>query len=551
MHYLIDFKNDTAQGDIDAYFVTHGLTVLKTFNQFEKVYHVEAQAEPAKTDIIEFIVRDDDSPLQLLNTVIVADQNYGKIVTDGSVPTIDITNNDQNWWKYYTISDPDLDATTMTINRRGSNTTVYLLDSGVNLLHPEFSDAQVTNLWSFTGNFNDTNGHGTAIASVICGKTCGVTNATVKSVKIFEQNVPTRQSDLLTALDVIYDDFVQNNYNSRHGDAIVNMSWSVAKNEYIESKIRSMLSSGIFFVTSAGNDGSPISDRTPASMPEVLTIGAYNNNLLPCDFSNYTGDSAISLSGGNVNHGALDGWAPGEKIYAATIDGSYGFVAGTSIAAGITSAVIAYNLDLVLEPIYSTNLLTYFSSFALFRQDLLDLSDPKYADSANGMITLRERMPPSFGRSNPIQYQMKGISGRKMTAQFFSPWQIKQVEFLGDIPAGFEVTPIGKMFGIYPTLNDDEKYRLLSVPLKVTYLDGFEETNDFNIYVTHPEFNVGTESTGDPEVDIVLAQQVFCVSFGTQCISPLDSCFDSCSMILVCDNGICPNPKQISCVCIL
>lgn len=550
MNYLIDFKNSATQQEIDAYFASHGLTLIKTFNSFDRVYHVSANVEPPKTDLVDFLVRDDDSALQLLGTVVVADPTFGTIVTDGSLPTVNIPNDEQNWWKFYILSDPDLDAATVTINRRGSNSTVYVLDSGVNGSHPEFADSVVENLWSFNGNFTDMNGHGTAIASVITGKTCGMTNARIKSVKIFENGTPTRQSDLLAALDVIYADFVQNNFNSRHGNAIVNASWSIAKNEYIEHKIRMMLDAGIFFVTSAGNDGAPISDRTPASMPEVLTIGAFNNSLVPCDFSNYTGGSSIQVTGGPVNHGELDGWAPGEKIWAAMPNGSYAFTAGTSMAAAIVSGVLAYNIDSLYEPIYNTQLTNYFRSFALFRADLLDLSDPKYSSSVNGMATLREKMPPSFGRGIPVMTQAKGVEGSKLTLQMFSPWVVTQIDFTTGLPDFMEVTSAGKLYGKLPAMNPGERYRIVSLPMNVTFTDGQQQIQEFKLFVVANDFNSETESTGNPELDLVLAAQYFCAST-TPCISPSDECINNCGMFLVCDQGICPNPKQLSCICIL
>jgi hypothetical protein len=139
----------------------------------------------------------------------------------------------------------------------------------------------------------------------------------------------------------------------------------------------------------------------------VLTLGAYDQELKPCDFSNYTGESTISVTGGVVNHGALDGWAPGNRIWAATKNSEYGFASGTSIAAGIASGSIVYNMarytvdgqgpdifvnyqsrleHLATSTISSDVNQTPFHGIAISKPNLLDLSDPKYVNSINKVV---------------------------------------------------------------------------------------------------------------------------------------------------------------------
>ena len=53
----------------------------------------------------------------------------------------------------------------------GTNAKVYLLDTGINASHSEFGSSTITNLYntSIATGYADTNGHGTAIASLIVG----------------------------------------------------------------------------------------------------------------------------------------------------------------------------------------------------------------------------------------------------------------------------------------------------------------------------------------------------------------------------------------------
>lgn len=521
MHYLVDFINTASEDEINNYLTSFGASVLKVFSSFDKVYHIDTPVEPPANSIVELSVRDDDHNLQLLNTVIVADKNYGTVVTDGSVPTIEIANDDQNWWKFYSLKSPDLEAPSHTINRRGTGSVVYVLDSGIELTHDEFTEADVQNLFSFNNDFTDTKGHGTAIASLIAGKKCGLTNATVKSVKIFDKNQSTKQSDMLNALDAIIADFGQS--TAEH--AIVNCSWSIPKNEYLEAKIQYMINSGIGFVAAAGNNGQPIDNITPASMTDVITIGSYNNALKPSDFSSYT-DSGLSLTQGSTNHGALDGWAPGEKIYAAGLNNTYHYVAGTSIAAGIHSSAIAYNMSLSgYNPMQNKSMVEFYSSYSLGRKNMLDLSDPKYQNSVNLISTVADSLP-EFGRGAPITQNSLSISGMPFVVQLFNPKVVTQLEVLDSLPNGWVISTMGRLFGTAPIITD--RVSVNSISMQATYDDNTQEQFIFKLITQASDFNKETETSGDPILDIVLLGSVNCFPGGCYGPDPGDQCYDNC-----------------------
>lgn len=535
--YILDFIDTATKEQIDEYLNSFGAVVLKNFEVFENVYHVESELEPPASNIVEQYIRDDLHTIKLLTTTVISDQNFGKIMLDGSVPIITIENDDKNWWKYYSLVEPDLDATKYLTNRRGLGSIIYVLDSGIDITHPEFEDADIHNLFSFNDDFTDNKGHGTALASVMIGKTCGMTNATVKSVKIFDAGVSTKQSDILSALNAIY----QDRQTSQAEHYIVNASWAIDKNSYIEDKIRQLMSYGIFFVVAAGNNGTPIGDVTPASMPEVLTIGSYNNQLKPSNFSDYTGVSSVSYTSGSSNHGELDGFAPGEMIWAATLDGGYNYTAGTSMSAAIQSAALAYNFSLgyilpieytdtgfALPTKYSNdNFYQYHRKVGLGRRDLLDLSDPKYATSNNQVTTFLDKRTSFDGERVPtIVTALKSNENSKITLQLFNPRAIKQLEILSDFPnETFFITSVGKMFGVTPSINDPSaRYEVITIPLKIIYIDNTVETEDFTLAVVRDDFNYDTEMGDDPKLEYVLNAAGYCISYecGTSCI---DTCY--------------------------
>lgn len=549
MKIIVDFKNDASDQDINAFLLENNLTIVQEFNNFEKTYLVEGTVIPPKSDIIEHVIQDDDHHISLLSTVIVSDQNYGKQTLTGS--TLTVANDQQNWWKSYVIKNPKLEESSYTIDRRGQNATVYVLDSGIELSHPEFSERNVFNLWSFNNDFTDKKGHGTAIASVITGKTIGLTDATVKSVKIFDPNTPTKQSDLLNALDVIINDVIDNQIDF----SVVNCSWIIDKNIFIENKMRTMMDVGIFIVAAAGNSGHAIENVTPASMDEVVTIGAFNDQLMPCDFSNYTGASLTSLTENAVNHGELDGWAPGQDIYAAGLNGSYGNVCGTSIAAGIHSAVIAYNLGYFTPELQAgMSNKNFYNIYSLSRKDLLNLSDPRYASSKNLISTAHETLYlPNIMTYN---WFIQGKSDTYVSSNLFNPQYTSTLEILGELPPDYKIYPSGKLVGKNPQINQDFTY--FSVPVKLTRTDGEVIDANLEILTIKNTLDPKQVDTGDPVLNLRLQTAYFCDYNFVQCYDPAggDSCDSSTCYPADCyylypDKGNCGSYTFGSCVCTL
>jgi hypothetical protein len=378
MKYVIDFYNHVDELVIDQYLIDNNITKIKQLESFGKVYLVESENEIVITDLIENLSADADQPVNLLSFTIDLVDNYTETSFD--------IEDEKNWWKVATINKIDFDQPTHTHKVRGTNSTVYIIDSGITVSHPEFATADIELLHTFNGNFTDNNGHGTGLSSLIVGPTCGLANPKLKVVKLFDNTQPTYQSDMLIALDAILNDYITNGKKA----SVVNMSWAIPKNEYVNNKIQFMINQGMYVVAAAGNNGAPITDVTPASIPDVLTIGSFNQNLEPSAFSNYTGGSDISYTANDVNYGALDGWAPGELIWAANKNGGYGYIAGTSAAAAIVSATFAYNINNFLDQNgekYTEIPLVNVSRFGVFRDNLLTLDAYKYENSVNKIAT--------------------------------------------------------------------------------------------------------------------------------------------------------------------
>lgn len=516
MKFIIDFKNNLTEQEINTYLAGINGSVVQTFQFTERTYLVECPQEPTfDSNIHEHIINDDNHHIQLLNSTVVFDQQWGTNHLTGPTVTISTTDN-KDWWKNYVVKKPKFDEVSYTIDRKGTGYVVYVMDSGCKLSHPEFAGRPVENLFTFNGDYTDKAGHGTTLASVITGNVCGVSDATVKVVRIFDPDQPTKQSDMINALDAIYQDFIANNYVN----AVINCSWTISKNTFIESKFQILHEMGLVIIAAAGNSGVPIEDVTPASMNCALTIGSFNSDLEPSNFSNYT-NSATSLTQNSTNHGALDGWAPGENIYVAYLNDSYNYVAGTSIATAIQSAVVAYNLETYsLSDARKIPHNEFVAQSSLSRFNLLDLSDPKYNNSKNAISTMHTEVADVS--NNTYTTLAMAVSNTNFAARICDPRAYKRLEILGTLPAGLTVNNTALFGGMAQTVSE---VTIQEVNMKLIDNNDQEFPFLFKILTVPNDWEVG-DPTNDPTLDLML--QGACTALS--CSNP--SCFNNCGAYL-------------------
>jgi subtilisin family serine protease len=532
MKYIIDFVDDITDDAIQQWLTTNQAVIIREFDSFTKTYIIETAVEPIKTEIVEHINIDAEFSTKLLTTL--TETIEPAILPQSSFDTA------TDWWKTATIYNANYDDATISHAIHGAKTSVYLFDSGIKADHPELVNANITNLYTVDGSYDDTRGHGTGLASIIAGSTCGITSAQIKNVKIFSTTTVTMLSDITHALDITLSAILANTtkYN------IVNMSWAIEKNTYIESKIDALINAGAIVIASAGNSGVPIEQVTPASMERVITVGSYNQSFAPASFSDYSGPLNTSLN--DTNHGStgpLDGWAPGVDIRIATLDGGTAVASGTSLSAAIVTACMAYNGDYYYlgdDLVYSATsypLSVVISTFG--KKNILDLSDPKYASSTN-QIAIFHNSPnkddlvlTELGRFlKLVVYPNVPAAVQIMKSQF-----IKSMTVTGDIPAGLSVTN-GWLVG---TITDDvqEQYE---VNLVSTYEFNTGEVGSASILVT-----VNKSSDAVPPIDttVDIFLQYTCFWNGRYCqggpgCPGCRNCSDKFSPSCICSFNSCP-----------
>ena len=263
-----------------------------------------------------------------------------------------------------------------TYTTDGTGVKAYIVDSGVNGTHPEFS-ARVLSGWSYRANsaaissynaaialynsnpstgvptcaYNsivhqyvpstidgvfsgtdvgivDNDGHGTHVAGTIGGITTGVAKGvSIVPVRVLDSCGAGTTTMVLNGLNWILADH-------KDGEkAVVNMSIGFESTATsIDTAIKSLLAEGIVVVAASGNDGGSACGITPAGTDGTISVGASMYNDGEPSFTNF-GE-------------CVDIFAPGQSIVSTwpkylTTTNTYAGETGTSMAAPHVAGAVA------------------------------------------------------------------------------------------------------------------------------------------------------------------------------------------------------------------
>jgi subtilisin family serine protease len=213
---------------------------------------------------------------------------------------------------------------------QGEGVKVAILDTGIDVDHPDLADA-IVDTHDFTDDgIDDANGHGTHCAGIIGARLNGVGFVGVAP-----------KSELLIGK------VLANNGNGAYSWITEGIYWAIDSGANIISMslggpssdpemykaIQHALFSGVNVVCAAGNDGSLFTNSIgcPGRYGGVITVASHDYNGNPSGFSS---------TGGEV-----DVMAPGSDIWSTYKDGGYAELSGTSMAtpfvAGLAALIIA------------------------------------------------------------------------------------------------------------------------------------------------------------------------------------------------------------------
>ena len=244
--------------------------------------------------------------------------------------------------------DGDLSSTKSGDGSGSVNADIAILDTGIDLNHPDLNVYKQVTFVPGTSNANDDDGHGTAVAGVAAAKdnsqgVVGVApGARLWAIKVLDSNGMGSSSDIIKGID----------YVTEHADEIdaVNLSFgAVGKNDALQNAIIRSVTAGVTYAAAAGNEGMDASNVFPASYPEVIAVSAMVDTDGKCG-----GISSIATTAGKddtfasfSNYGPIvDLAAPGVLVKTTTSGDSYMSFSGTSAAtAHVTGAIALYKSE--------------------------------------------------------------------------------------------------------------------------------------------------------------------------------------------------------------
>lgn len=211
----------------------------------------------------------------------------------------------------------------------GTGKTAWIIDSGIDLDHPDLNTSRACHANFTTGQTaDDGNGHGTHVAGTVAAKNNGqdvvgvAANAYVCAVRVLGNSGSGQWSWVINGVNYVA-------ANGANGD-VANMSLGASgSNATLEKAVTDAAAKGIKFVLAAGNDGAHASGFTPARVngANIYTISAVNSSDCMASWSNY----------GNP---PVDYAAPGVSILSTRKGGGTTTMSGTSMAAPHVAGVL-------------------------------------------------------------------------------------------------------------------------------------------------------------------------------------------------------------------
>ncbi|KAI0008019.1 peptidase S8/S53 domain-containing protein [Xylariaceae sp. FL0662B] len=212
----------------------------------------------------------------------------------------------------------------------GEGTCTYMIDTGINVTHPDFG-GRATWLENFADDDNnDGAGHGTYTAGIVGANTWGVAKKTqLFAIKVFKNDGSADGSDVIAAMNWVAQDAQTRDCPN---GTIANMSLGGGKSQASNDAAAALVNAGVFVAVAAGNSNADTADFSPASEPSVCTVGASDSNDAMASFSNY----------GSL----VDVFAPGVDIESTSYQGGSTTASGTSASSPIVAGLGAYLLTL-------------------------------------------------------------------------------------------------------------------------------------------------------------------------------------------------------------
>jgi subtilisin len=267
-------------------------------------------------------------------------------------------------------------GTSQTLANNGSGVNVAVLDTGIQLLHP---DLQPVTSGKNCQNGNqppeDDSGHGTHVAGTIAARDnlVGVVGVAPKAglvaVKVLDSGGNGLVSAVICGIDWVTANKAASGIKvanlSLGGSGTVTASKANCTNsndDALHTAICNSVKAGITYTVAAGNSGGSANAIVPAGYDEVIAVSAWSDTNgksdaagAPFACSSWGAQTDETYATGTNWDSAVDIAAPGVGIQSTVLGGAYGHKCGTSMAAphvaGAAALALAKYPNLVPETV--------------------------------------------------------------------------------------------------------------------------------------------------------------------------------------------------------
>jgi len=209
----------------------------------------------------------------------------------------------------------------------GKEVPVAVIDSAIDLKHPDFGGVAVKSCDTLGGEQNKPNPHGTSIAGAIAahGKLLGIApGAELLAVRAFDDAAGSATGTSMAVYKGLQ-------WAVDNGARVINMSFTGPPNPTLQRLLAAASGRGIVLIAAAGNAGPQAEPLYPAAYPDVIAVTATDSKSQLFKMANRGRYIAVA--------------APGVDILALAPDDAYQLTTGTSIAAAHVSAIAALLLE--------------------------------------------------------------------------------------------------------------------------------------------------------------------------------------------------------------
>ena len=211
----------------------------------------------------------------------------------------------------------------------GTDVTVYIIDTGIEINHPDFEGKASFGIDFVDSNARvDKNGHGTHVAGIVSSARFGVNrNASLVAVRVLDHDGMGKMSTILRGIDWVSKDHNKRRRSDPKAKSVLNMSLGGQRSNAFNAYIERLVDSGIVVVVAAGNEHTDACLSSPASCSGCITVAATMPNDTRAPFSNF--GSCVDL------------FAPGLNVTSTWLNHSSKTISGTSMAAPHVAGIAA------------------------------------------------------------------------------------------------------------------------------------------------------------------------------------------------------------------